>query len=710
MKRLLLTAGALFSLFSSSWGMTAQEENLLVRQTLSMFGGSSEGLIDTTHPPARACGTPNIMQAKHRFNELSSASQALLRPVLASRPSLPSFFDVPLLTGQTGPGFRIHYATSGTDSVRNASVDLRGFGSGLPNGVPDWVDTVGLVLDSIWIREVGQLGFRSPESDAFYPAGDGPRFDVYLQNLGPLFLGATYPDSAGGVLQNRSTAFIVLHSTFNVSPYSGQPNGPQRAMRVTAAHEFFHAVQFAYNAFGSEVVGGNVYPYWYEVTAVWMEEQVYNDINDYIQYLPFWFRSPELSFRTFSFAFGFDPDRAYHPYAMGIYGLYLSKRFPSPPYGYSVVRRIWENMATVPGFNLFSAIDNALAPVSSSFRASLKEFYQWNYFVGRKTPISPPDTLYGSESAVWPTFDRPSGGDQSHIDSTDVYPTLFPEFTVPCQSCPRQSAAFFCGPCTVSGPGSYPCSTKCPPYCRFVPYQPTSSVVCLNDVEDLGASYLTLQNVNRKSTFAFDLLGDPTRNNSINRAPTTWFAAAAGFDSTSRTRDFLTSDVSNSSGRIPELFFDEIGNYNEVAVMVMNDTLLPPDSSRKSSTYAYSATDSSVPPGTTRILDPRPNPFRPGRDGTIRFAVDLDSLPGSGDWEISLIVFNSAGEIVYSEEKKFLRGKASYDQRLYWNGKRNNLSQGEPVASGVYFCKIRMDEVGGRSRRVEKILKIALIR
>jgi len=696
MKSIFLASWILLLSFSVSWAITVQEEDLLVRQTLSMFGGSSADLAEPSAPPIRACGTATLMEAKRRFNELSPASQALLRPVLQSRPSLPFFFDVPLLSGQSGPGFRIHYTKTGSDSVRNASIDLRGFGSAVPNGVPDWVDTVGLVLDSVWIRGVGQLGFRPPISDGFYPQGDGPRLDIYLEDLGGFFLGGTFPDSFP-VNGNQSTAFILLSPTFDIPPYSGQPHGPQRAMRVTAAHEFFHAIQFAYNVFGFEVVGNNGMFYWQEATAVWMEEQVYNDINDYVQYLPFWFRSPELSFRTFSNNFGFDPDRAYRPYALGIYGIYLTKNFTRSPYSssYPVVRRIWEIMATSSGFNLFSAIDGALAPVGSNFLVSLQEFYQWNYFVGPGLHLPLNVQFYGSESATWPTFDQFRA-----VDSTDAYPTRFPTALVygDCNKCPKVAVSFFhSDPCRQERSFTTPsCTTYCPPSV-FVPYNRELSVFCIDYVEDLGATYLNLQNPGTGSFVDFSLLADTSRFSP-------WFLGAAGYDTGTRDYTFLTRQTTDPSGEIQELFFPDFGNYTEVVAMVMNNNLLPTDANRISSTYAYSANvDSSAPPGQTLIKDARPNPFRPGIDARVKIPVELDSL--SGNWTIDMIVYSAGGEIVFQDEEE-KAGGYRYNRTVNWDGYNN---KGEPAASGIYFCKVIMKE-SVTGRKVEKVLKVAVIR
>ncbi|HXF49129.1 MAG TPA: MXAN_6640 family putative metalloprotease [Verrucomicrobiae bacterium] len=681
MKRLFSTAALFFLLVISASAITTQQEQLIVENVQAVLGQTVLELPDTI-PVHRICGTPTLMEAKQRFSELSPQAQRTLSPALFARPVLQKSYDPP--SGR----FRIHYDTTGSGAVRNALIDAN------LNGVPDWVDTLGFVLDSIWNKEVIQLGFFPPVSDNFYtPNGGNGLFDVYLDELGGSILGYTAPDSVGGpFLGRRATAFIVLDNDYAGIPGYTDPDGPRRAIRVTAAHEFFHAIQFAYTVYGAEAVGGDVKPYWYEASAVWMEEQMYNEINDYIQYLPFWFDAPQLSFRSFSQNFGGDPYRAFRPYALGIYGIYLSKRFPNPSYGYSVVRRAWERMATVTGFNLFAALDYALGSEGSNFISSLQEFYRWNYFVGGKVPLNAPDTLYGSEAAAWPTFEL-----YDEVDSTSNYPTQHPEVFIPCNQCHPNVIKFFCAPCNVNTVG-FPCSTKCPP-CRFVPYQPTSiSVInCVNDLEDLGASYLNLQNPGGGSFMEFALVSDTSR-----AAP--WFASAVGYNTGSRTYTFLSNQATDPSGKIPEVFFGDFGNYTEIVVMVTNSELLPAGSIRQNSAYAYSANvDSAAPPGVTQIVEGRPNPFRTQIDPYVKFPIDLDSL--SGTWDISLLIFSTSGEIVYQKDYE-LQGGFPYSETVNWAGRNGS---NEPVSSGVYFCKIIMKEKG-TSRKVEKVSKIALIR
>ena len=46
---------------------------------------------------------------------------------------------------------------------------------------------------------------------------------------------------------------------------------------MTLAHEYNHILQFGYDAYQDA---------WFaESTAVWMEDQVYNGINDYLRYV-----------------------------------------------------------------------------------------------------------------------------------------------------------------------------------------------------------------------------------------------------------------------------------------------------------------------------------------------------------------------------------------------------------------------------------------
>lgn len=130
------------------------------------------------------------------------------------------------------------------------------------------------VLEKVWDDEIGRLGFRKPLGDQNEPSSGtsgnpNSKIDVFLADIGD-------DGIYGYVSSDSNTAqqapYIVLDNDFSEFAL-----GPQNSLKVTVAHEFFHAIQFAYDA--SETA-------WFtEGTAVWIEDIVYPTINDYLQYL-----------------------------------------------------------------------------------------------------------------------------------------------------------------------------------------------------------------------------------------------------------------------------------------------------------------------------------------------------------------------------------------------------------------------------------------
>jgi hypothetical protein len=116
-------------------------------------------------------------------------------------------------------------------------------------------------------------GYRRPKSDGT-KGGDG-RIDIYLDTLEPGLYGFCTTD------QNKLDkpghydvwAYCVLDND-----YAGFPqHTPLENLQVTAAHEYYHATQFAYDIADDG---------WFlEATAVVMEDELYDDVNDNYQYL-----------------------------------------------------------------------------------------------------------------------------------------------------------------------------------------------------------------------------------------------------------------------------------------------------------------------------------------------------------------------------------------------------------------------------------------
>jgi hypothetical protein len=158
-----------------------------------------------------------------------------------------------------------HWNDTGADAVPQTDANA--------NGVPDYVDQVASVVDHVRQTYVG-AGYRAPEPDG--TKGGDSRTDIYLADVGAQglygYCTSDQPVPSGNGPYD-AYAFCVLDND-----YAGFPRTPLANIEVTAAHEYFHAVQFAYDAFED--------PWFMEATATWAEDELYTDVNDNLQYLP----------------------------------------------------------------------------------------------------------------------------------------------------------------------------------------------------------------------------------------------------------------------------------------------------------------------------------------------------------------------------------------------------------------------------------------
>ncbi|MBC2934023.1 MXAN_6640 family putative metalloprotease [Nocardioides sp. zg-1228] len=197
----------------------------------------------------------------------------------------------------------------------------------VPTGIdappsPDWPAQNLAVMDSVWSTIVDQMGFRAPVTDG--SKGGGPQFDVYLKDLG----GSLYGFCAGEKRAKKRTAsgYCVLDNDFAASQF---PNGtPLDNLTVTAGHEFFHAVQYAYD-YAED-------PWMMESTATWMEERIATAVNDNRQYLPVsQIYAPNIPLDAFSRTNGFQ-------YGNWVFWEYLTSR-----YGNGLMLKTWKQAGSL---------------------------------------------------------------------------------------------------------------------------------------------------------------------------------------------------------------------------------------------------------------------------------------------------------------------------------------------------------------------------
>lgn len=217
--------------------------------------------------------------------------------------------------------FNIHYTVKGSDAVSTDDSNR--------NGVPDYVESVGEALDASRSLTCNVRGFRRPLLDS-----GKSTFNIYLYDLKGTY-GITFPSAFYGtnnLRQNVTSSYISMDN--NYSPAKGFKTPPDGCVKVTAAHEFFHAVQNSYN-FDAD-------SWWKEASATWNEDEVYPMVNDYLQYLGRILDSPEKSLEQST-------------YGGVIFAKYITENFG----GYGIMKSIWEAQAARYR-NSINAIDYAI--------------------------------------------------------------------------------------------------------------------------------------------------------------------------------------------------------------------------------------------------------------------------------------------------------------------------------------------------------------
>jgi hypothetical protein len=186
-----------------------------------------------------------------------------------------------------------------------------------------WTRRTLRVLGKVWRYEIGTLGFAPPPGDG--KRGGDARFDVYLADLGARGLfGYCTPERRVKGQRFQASGYCVLDNDFAREQYRAPPTA---SLRVTAAHEFFHAVQFGYDFYED--------PWFMESTATWIEERFADGSNDNRRFLRYGsVRHPGVPLDRFS-------NIGYSHYGNWAFWEFLTQR-----HGDRVVRRAWQHAGT----------------------------------------------------------------------------------------------------------------------------------------------------------------------------------------------------------------------------------------------------------------------------------------------------------------------------------------------------------------------------
>lgn len=262
---------------------------------------------------------------------------------LLSRPESDAYFISP------GGWFRLHYDVTGYNAPDLTDTDQ--------SGVPDYIESLAVIFDYVYEVEVNQLGYQPPPDDG---NADGPEWDVYIRNLSNTY-GWTNLDAE---LENQVwTSYIEMDNDY-ASTYTRGLDGAA----VTAAHEFFHMIQLGYIGRDDDNDGSLDDLFLMEAGATWMEDVVYDDINDYYNYLPEFFRRDNVPF---------DYDLGLHMYGLALWFHFLEARLGSLDVG----REVWESLVEVPALQ---SLNRVLLSHGSTMAQEMGLFHGWNYLTGSR--------------------------------------------------------------------------------------------------------------------------------------------------------------------------------------------------------------------------------------------------------------------------------------------------------------------------------------
>ncbi len=298
------------------------------------------------------CGTPFVKEYLNKRPQLASRTVRKIENILSAS-------QVQQQHQSRSGKFVIFYETSGTNAVPTGDADN--------DGIPDYVEWTAAAADSSWRHQVQRIGFTNPIMGSTDP------YPIFIEKLS--FYGFT---STG---QNRgypNSTYIVINSQLDKPAFASNDavNPVRGAVQVTVAHEFKHAIQYAATNWQGEP------DLWAEMDAVLMEEETYDPVNDYYNYID---RDGSIFI---------DPQESFYPgtYHDVTWAIYFQERF-----GISFWENVWgfieQNSSTTFVDAMTANLDN------TTFEQEYIQSHLWHFASGSRSAAE-----YGfSERLNYPT-------------------------------------------------------------------------------------------------------------------------------------------------------------------------------------------------------------------------------------------------------------------------------------------------------------------
>jgi hypothetical protein len=201
-----------------------------------------------------------------------------------------------------------------------------------------------------------------PPSDG--SEGGSAKYDVYISDIGTGKYGSVSPENLIGnnpqspylTEVDAYTSFMKMNNNYSWAI----PITPDNAIKVTAAHEFFHSVQFGISSTNTNFID--------EATAAWSEDEIYPGIDDNFQYLNHVFSTPDVALNYNNSSL----DEYGTAFKGHWYGAWIFFRYLSEKTNPDIIRQIYNN--TITYFEI-PAIDNVLiSDYGSNFNTIFKNY------------------------------------------------------------------------------------------------------------------------------------------------------------------------------------------------------------------------------------------------------------------------------------------------------------------------------------------------
>ncbi|MFZ1290942.1 MAG: MXAN_6640 family putative metalloprotease [Melioribacteraceae bacterium] len=314
------------------------------------------------------CGFSLAASIRTHLNEFTSDQLQKIEEIFA-RPEMQKSIVSP------SGIFRIHFDTTGVNKPEYDTLDILN-NVRIKLDINESVRRLAIAFDSAYTYEVEILGYIAPPKDGTFGGDD--KYDIYVTSSAGGYGSTNLDDEIG---DNKYISYIKIHNTFTGSFYT---KGIEAA-RVTAAHEFHHAIQ----------VGNYIYRdsdrFYYELTSTSMEEFVFDHVNDYYYYMKSYFNKPSRRFTRF--------DDGNDGYDVALWNIFLKEKFGSetPNTGDEIIKKSWDLMSE-KNQKAIVALQNSLSHFGFSFSDLFNEFGIWLYFTNNRTK----ENKYFEEASFYP--------------------------------------------------------------------------------------------------------------------------------------------------------------------------------------------------------------------------------------------------------------------------------------------------------------------